>query len=141
MIGIFGILVGIKCSHILNSKTPNLTLASEGDTTFILPSEGVADCILLFSKGGSNLDGAPYTLEDFEQDIKYPLGSLHGFTSSFMDGYSEKLNTQIHFDTDSVFFICDNSTTSQICNDIQNFVPGTLHQTNKSLSTANRTGP
>jgi hypothetical protein len=140
-IGIFGILVGIKCSHISNSKTPNLTLASKGDMTFILPSEGVADCISLFSEGDHNKDGASYTLEDSEQDIKYPLGSLRGFTSSFMDGDLEKLNTQIHFDTDSVFFVCDNSTTRHICNDILKFVPGTLHQTNKSLTTANKTGP
>jgi hypothetical protein len=38
-IGIFGILVGLKCSHILDSKNPTLTLASKGDKTFILPSE------------------------------------------------------------------------------------------------------
>ena len=109
--------------------------------TFISPSEGVTDCISLFSEGDRNKDGASYTLEDSEQDIKYPLGSLHGFTSSFMDGDSEKLNTQIHFDTDVVFFVCDNLTTGHICNDIQKFVPGTLHQTNKSLTTANGTGP
>jgi len=39
MIGIFGILVGIKCSHILDSKPPALTLASEGDETFTVPFE------------------------------------------------------------------------------------------------------
>jgi len=127
MIGIFGILVGIKCSHILNSR---LILPSEGDKTFILPSEGVADCISLSSKGD---DTASYTSENSER--------LHGFTSSFADGDTEKLNTQIHFDTDSVFFVCDNSTTGHICNDIRKFVPGTLHQTNKSLTTANGTGP
>jgi hypothetical protein len=57
MIGIFGILVGIKCSHILNSR---LILPSEGDKTFILPSEGVADCISLSSEGD---DTASYTSE------------------------------------------------------------------------------
>ena len=50
LIGIFRILVRIKCSHILNSKTPNLTIASEGNMTFISPSKGVPDCILLFSR-------------------------------------------------------------------------------------------
>ena len=54
---------------------------------------------------------------------------------------AEKLNTQIHFNTDSVFFVCDNSTTGHICNDVQKFIPGSLRQTNKSLTTANGTGP
>jgi hypothetical protein len=44
--------------------------------------------------------------------------SLHGFTTSFADVNSEQLNTQTHFDTDSVFFVCDNSTTRHICNEI-----------------------
>ena len=141
-IGIIGILVGTKCSHIMESETPTLTLASEGDTTFMSSSKGVADCISLSSKGDSNYsNAASYTLEKIEQDIKYPLGSLHGFASSFVDGNLEKLNTQIHFNTDSIFFVCDNSTTGHICNDIQKLIPGTLHQTNKSLTTANKTGP
>ena len=127
MIGIFGVLVGMKCSHIFNST---LILPSKGDKTFILPSEGVANCISLSSEG-DNI--ASYPTKNSER--------LHGFTSSFADGDAEKLNTQIHFDTDSVFFVCDNSTTGHICNDIQKFVPGTLHQTNKSLTTANGTGP
>jgi hypothetical protein len=67
--------------------------------------------------------------------------SLHGFIRSFADVHPEQLNTQTHFDTDLVFFVCDNSTTGHICNDIQKFVPGTLQQTNKSLMTANGTGP
>jgi hypothetical protein len=66
--------------------------------------------------------------------------SQHGFTTSFADVDSEQLNTQFHFDTDSVFFVHDNSTTGHICSDIQKFVPGTLQQTNKSLTTANGTG-
>jgi hypothetical protein len=107
-----------------------------------LASKGVANCILLSSKGDDTYsDTISYSAEDFERDIKYPLSSLHGFTSSFTDGDSEKLNTQIHFDTDSVFFVCDNSTTGHICKDIQKFTPGLLHQTNKSLTTANGTGP
>ncbi len=67
--------------------------------------------------------------------------SLHGFTTSFADVDSEQLNTLTHFDTDSAFFVCDNLTTGHICNDIQKFVPGTLQQTNKSLTTVNGTGP
>jgi hypothetical protein len=105
-------------------------------------SEGVADCILLSSKGDdTDSDTVLYSTEDFERDIKYPLSSLHRFTSSFADGDSEKLNTQIHFDTDSVFFVCDNSTTGHICNNVPKFIPRSLCQTNKSLTTANGTGP
>ncbi len=69
-------------------------------------------------------------MKDFEQDIKYPLCLLQGFTTSFADGDSEKLNTQIHFNTDSVFSVCNNSTTGQICNDICKLIPGSVHQTN-----------
>jgi hypothetical protein len=107
-IRIFGILVGFKCSHILGSNLPTLLFASEGDNTFILPSEGVADCISLSSEGD---DTASYTTKESERDTQCNFGSLHGFTSSFADGDTEKLNTQIHFDIDSVFFVCDNSTT------------------------------
>jgi hypothetical protein len=66
---------------------------------------------------------------------------LQGFTSSFADSDLEKLNTQIHFDMDSVFFVCDNSTTGHICKDILKFIPGSLCQPNKSLTTADGTGP
>jgi hypothetical protein len=47
---------------------------------------------------------------------------------------------QVHIDTDSVFFVCDNSTTGHICNDSRKFVQGTIQQTNTSLTTANGTG-
>jgi hypothetical protein len=70
----------------------------------------------------------------------YDLHKKHCFTTSFADVDLEQLNTQVHFDTDSVFFVCDNSTTGHICNDIKKFVPGSLWQTNKSLTTANGTG-
>jgi hypothetical protein len=60
---------------------------------------------------------------------------------SFADADSENVNTQVHFDTDSIFFVCDNSTTGHICNDLKKFVPGSLRQSNKSLTTANGTGP
>jgi hypothetical protein len=68
------------------------------------------------------------------------ISHTHGFSTLFADVDIEWLNTQIHFNTDSDFFVRDNSTTGHICNDIQQFVPGSLHQTNKSLTTANRTG-
>jgi hypothetical protein len=103
------------------------------------------DCISLSSKGDNDLGIFKHTIhsmEDFEQDIKYPLCLFQRFTTSFADGDSEKLNTQIHSDTDSVFFVCNNlTTTGHICNDICKFIPGSLHQTNKCLTTANGTGP
>jgi hypothetical protein len=122
-IGIITIFAGIKCSHILDSKT---STASKGDKTFMPSSKGVADCILLSSKGDdTDSDTVLYSTEDFERDIKYPLASLHRFTSSFADGDSEKLNTQIHFNMGSVFFVCNNSTTGHICNNVRKFVPRT----------------
>jgi hypothetical protein len=42
---------------------------------------------------------------------------------------------------DSVFFVCDNSMTGHICNDICKFIPKLLRQMNKSLTAANGTGP
>jgi hypothetical protein len=75
-------------------------------------------------------------MKNFKWYIKYPLGLLQGFTTSFADGDLEKLNTQIHFDTGLVFFVCDNSITGHICNDFWKFIPGSLCQTNKSLTTA-----
>jgi hypothetical protein len=80
-------------------------------------------------------------MEDLKLDINYPLGLFQGITTSFADGDLEKLNTQIHFNTDSVFFVCDNLTTDHICNNIRKFILGYLCQTNKSLTTANGTGP
>ena len=45
------------------------------------------------------------------------------------------------FDIDSIFFVCDNSTTGHICNDILKFTPGSLQQTNRRLTNENVTGP
>ena len=69
------------------------------------------------------------------------LHRIQGFTTSFADADAEKLNTQVPFDTDSIFFVCDNSTTGHICNDLLKFVPGSLQQTTRRLTTANGTGP
>jgi hypothetical protein len=117
-------------------------LASKGATAtgILTASKGVADCISLSSKGGNALGISKrkiHSMKDFEQDIKYPLCLLQGFTTSLADSSSEKLNMQIHFDTDSVFFVWVNPTTRDICNDICKFIPGSLHQTNKCLTTAN----
>jgi hypothetical protein len=102
-IGILAILTGIKCHHILNSRNSTLSLASKGATAMgiLTAFKGVADCISLSSKGDNDLGVSKHTLysiEDLEQDIKYFLCLLQGFTTSFADGDSEKLNMQIHFD-------------------------------------------
>ena len=47
----------------------------------------------------------------------------------------EKLNTQEHFDSDSVFFVCDNASTGHICNDSSLFV-GELQASSCQLITA-----
>jgi hypothetical protein len=118
-IEILRILTGIKCHHILNSRNSALSLASEGDnaTSILTASEGVADCTSLSSKGDNDLCVSKHKLcsmENFEQDIKYPLCLLQGFTTSFADGNLEKLNKQSHLDTESVFFVCNNPTTGHL---------------------------
>jgi hypothetical protein len=141
-IEIITILAGIKCCHIFYSKNSTFTLSSEGATNIITASQGVVDCILPSSELDDDKltasEHTTYSIKDFEWGIENPLGLFQGFTASLANGDSEKLNTQ---NTDSVFFVCDNSTTGHICNDIRKFIPGSLCQTNKSLTTANGTGP
>ncbi len=108
-----------------------LSTASEGATSITPCSEG----------DNTDSESASCFSDDYHKDIKFPLGFLNGFTSSFADGDSEQLNVQVHFDTNSVFFVCNNSTTGHICNNIRKFIPGLLCQTNKSLTTVNGTGP
>jgi hypothetical protein len=69
------------------------------------PSKGVTVCISLSSEGEDILSIVMYSEGDFKQDIKDPLSSLQGFTTSFDDDNSGKLNTQIHFDADPIFFV------------------------------------
>ena len=45
-----------------------------------------------------------------------------------------KLNTQEHFDSDSVFFVCNNASTGHICNDASLFV-GKLKASSRQLVT------
>ena len=62
---------------------------------------------------------------------------INVFTTSLADVDLETLNTQVPFDTDSIFFVCDNSTTGHICNDISKFIPGSICNTDRRLTTAN----
>ena len=68
------------------------------------------------------------------------LNPMHAFTTSMAGTNDEGLNGQVHFDTDSIFFVCDNSTTGHICNDFRKFIPGTLRQSGRRLTTAHGTG-
>jgi len=122
LVGILGIL-SIMASHQIyihnsSSKGGNSECLLQGGI-----SKGDASII---TKGGT---------------LGVPEGAnAAGFTKSFADVDTEQLNTQVHFDTDSSFFVCDNSTTGHICNNIRKFVPCSIQQTNKNLTTANGTG-
>jgi hypothetical protein len=143
-VGIIVILTRIKCHHILKLEPSS---ASEGVTD--CASEGIVDCTSISFKGDdifscSTHSEADYSLNferEYNHDLLNSLEPLSGFTTSFADADSEKMNTQIHFDTDSIFFVCNNSMTSHICNDMRKFIPGSLWQSNKSLTMANGTGP
>jgi hypothetical protein len=96
-------------------------------------SKGVADCISLPSKGDDNFncqsmhykgDYSFHSKGEYDHKLQHALDLLSGYTTSFADTDSEKINTQIHFDTDSIFLIYNNSTTGHICNDMRKFIPG-----------------
>ena len=94
------------------------------------------------SEGASLKGDIFYGCSDSEGEcIGIPTEKHESFTTSLADADLETLNIQIPFDTDSVFFVCDNSTTGHICNDIRKFVPGTIRNTMRRLTTANGTGP
>ncbi len=99
-IGIIAILAGIKCFHILESKTLTLTLASKGDATFMSSFKEVADCISPSSKGDNTDLDTDHTLwRTLNGILNTPLALFMALQLCL-----EKINTQIYFDTDSVFF-------------------------------------
>ena len=73
--------------------------------------------------------------------ITKPTMNAYALTTCLADVDQERMNTQVPFDTDSIFFVCDNSSTGHICNDVSKFVPGTMRDTLRRLTTANGTGP
>ncbi len=115
-LGILAILSAISCHWLYLVRHQPTMQASEGDIPYasnqnifgaskganIAINKGNSTPIFGVSEGANDLSSC----------------SLHGFTTSFADVNSEQLNTQTHFDTDSVFFVCDNSTTRHICNEI-----------------------
>ena len=96
-LGILGILSIMACHRIyLHSSS------SEGGGK----SESSLQGIPGISEGNASIIG---TSEGGTLGVSNGANTF-GFTTSFADVDTEKLNTQIHFDTDSSFFICDNST-------------------------------
>jgi hypothetical protein len=138
-LGILTVLSAIACHQLCLVRNQLIMQASKGaifgasKRAMLGTSEGANNAI---NKGDTT---AIFGVSEGASDPS-PC-SLHSFTTSFVDAESDQLNTQAHFDADSIFFVCDNSTTGHICNDIQKFIPGALCQTNKSLTTANGTGP
>ncbi len=95
-IRIIAILTGMRCYHILN-LAPSAA------------SKGVADRISLSSKGDENFncwsmhskgDYSFHFKGEYNHNLQHSLDSLSGYTTSFADADSEKINTQIHFNTD-----------------------------------------
>jgi hypothetical protein len=125
-IGIIVILTRIKYHHILKSE---LSSASKGVAN--CASEGIVDCTSMPSKGDDIFSSSAHSKAAYSLNS---LKLLSGFTTSFTDADSEKMNTQIHFDTDSIFIVCNNSTTGHICNDMRKIIPGSLRQSNKKLN-------
>ena len=96
--------------------------AEENDTFHdcrnILDSEGAPEIFqachdTLHSEGDDTIDNGP-------------SNTTRIFTTCLADVDQETLNTQVLFDTDSIFFVYDNSSTGHICNDISKLVPGTI---------------
>ena len=129
-----------KLVQLLDTKSGRRFAADFDSSLQLLVSEGVTDKDGdVFFPSHSNLQSA---IEDEFHECQGSLASegdpypgleigrfLNGFTTSLADVDLECMNTQISFDSDSTFFVCDNSTTGHICNDVKKFVPGTLHQT------------
>ncbi len=121
---ILAILSAIACHQLYLARHQPIMQASMGDipnasNQYIFgASEGANNAI--------NKEDSTYIFGISEGANDLSSYSLHGFTTSFADVDSEQLNTQTHFDTDSVFFVCDNLTIGHICNDIWKFVSDTL---------------
>jgi hypothetical protein len=127
VIGIFSIMTGMTCRNILATNQRPISLPSEGD----IPSYHEKNIGSGVSEGDATLRSSFSSEGDFTQtchpcsskpkskeEISTQSHSLYGFTALFEDIDMEQLNTQIYFDTDSVFFVCNNSTTGHICNNI-----------------------
>jgi hypothetical protein len=130
---------GAKLLRKARPKTPHRGFISSilvlVSTLGILGILSFMACHRLYVHGSSS-EGGERSLGDSLQGITSASegdsfgvsegANAFGFTTSFADVDTEKLNTQVHFDTDSTFFVCDNSTTGHICNDIQKFIPDSI---------------
>ena len=119
--------------------------SSEGDTQAyesIYYASSNGEIHTTASSKSENVDSHP---EDSSTSSYSGYNHLHGFTTSFADADAdadaEQINIQVPFDTNSICFVCENSTTGHICNDTLKLIQGTLHKTNRRLTTSNGTGP
>jgi hypothetical protein len=114
--GILTVLLAIACHQLCLVQNQPIMQASKGaifgasKRAMLGTSEGANNAIN--KEDSTSIFGVSEGANDLSSC------SLYGFTTSFAEVDSEQLNTQTHFDTDSVFFVCDNSTTEHICNDI-----------------------
>ena len=127
------IIVAIFRKHIVIQKDlaqQEKTTASEGDPQadkmiYYASRDDEIQTTTLSKYGNVNLHPTKLSVSSYSG-----YNHLHGFTTSFADADTKHLNIQVPFDTYSIFFDCDNSTTGHICNDLLKFIPGTLQQTN-----------
>jgi hypothetical protein len=124
-LGILTVLSATACHQLCLLRNQPIMQASEG--AIFGASKGA---MLGTSEGANNVivnKGDTTAIFGVSEGASDPSPcSLHSFTTSFADVESDQLNTQTHFDSASIFFVCDNSTTGHICIDIQKFIPCTL---------------
>jgi hypothetical protein len=105
----FTILKGLAA--LFNMTMTTLDLAGENDWDLYHNGHGVHAFVELGFV--SPIIQKLFPFKDMTQDfacsfITRYIGQANafGFTTSFADVNSEQLNTHVHFDTDSVFFVC-----------------------------------
>ena len=118
--------------------------------TGVRPAPYFVDCLFLWEEFGDNFlredpfdvhfpsktsidsDGQHFIDAQEHEDIFYDATSASPLTiSAFTTADEDSHNMTASFDTDSSFWVCDNSGTSHICNDISMFhgklVPSAYH--------------
>ncbi len=134
-----------KVPHVKNNNIDGIQMDGSDSSTTYLGANHVHEDLQFDHGNHSTSDGNDFydCLELTYEGAPYSSTAnvnrfLLGFTTSLVNFYTENLSRQTHFDTDSIFFACDNSTTSHICNNFCKFVPGTLCSTSQWLTMANK---
>ena len=135
----------IACGHILRHKSKNNKISKR------LPKEKSQQALQQFciKRIALHISRAQKSKISYSEEFSKvddnifhknnAFSRLKGFTKSFADADVEKLNNQVPFDTDLIFFVYDNSTKGHNCNDLLRFVPGSLHKKTRRLTTVNGT--